>query len=55
VTNLLHIEWFADHALLEPLLIDGGPAATEGVLTLDYAGPGHGMSISPRAQDYRTT
>ncbi|MDQ6850337.1 MAG: mandelate racemase [Actinomycetota bacterium] len=54
IPNLRHIEWFADHALLEPLLVDGGPAATGGALVLDYAGPGHGMSISPQAQYYRT-
>ena len=56
IPNLRHIEWFADHARLEPFLVDGGPTATEGALILDNnARPGHGMSISSRAQDYRST
>jgi len=52
IPNLRHIEWFADHARLEPVLVDGGPAATGGVLVLDNAEPGHGMTISSRAPDY---
>jgi hypothetical protein len=53
-SNLRHIEWFADHARLEPILIEGCPTTTEGALNIDYAGPGHGMSISPAASAYRT-
>jgi L-alanine-DL-glutamate epimerase-like enolase superfamily enzyme len=55
IPNLRHIEWFADHARLEPFLVDGGPTATMGALILDNARTGHGMSISSRAQDYQST
>jgi len=55
IPNLRHIEWFADHARLEPTLVDGSPTATEGALNLDNAAPGHGMSITPAAEDYRTS
>lgn len=52
VPNLRHIEWFADHARLEPLLIDGGPPAAAGVLTLSDE-PGHGMQISADSETFR--
>jgi L-alanine-DL-glutamate epimerase-like enolase superfamily enzyme len=53
VPNLRHIEWFADHARLEPLLVDGPPPARAGALHVDHTGLGHGMSISARAATYR--
>ena len=35
VPNLRHVEWFVDHARLEPLLVDGLPEARGGALQLD--------------------
>ncbi len=52
VRNLRHVEWFADHARLEPLLVDGAPMAEAGALRIGDA-PGHGMSISERSEPYR--
>ena len=51
VPNLRHVEWFADHARLEPLLVDGAPAARDGHLVASN-GPGHGMQLSERAGTY---
>jgi L-alanine-DL-glutamate epimerase-like enolase superfamily enzyme len=53
VANLRHVEWFADHARLEPLLVDGVPEAAGGVLHLDGAAPGHGMSLRGDAEKWR--
>ena len=30
--NLRHVEWFIDHARLEPLLVDGAPTVQHGAL-----------------------
>jgi len=51
--NLRHIEWFIDHARLEPLLVDGAPPVRDGVLVPDDTVVGHGMSVSTRAERYR--
>ena len=32
VPNLRHVEWFVDHARLEPLLVDGAPTVRHGAL-----------------------
>jgi L-alanine-DL-glutamate epimerase-like enolase superfamily enzyme len=53
IPNLRHIEWFADHARLEPLLVDGAPSPREGRLDVNDADPGHGMHISHAADRYR--
>jgi L-alanine-DL-glutamate epimerase-like enolase superfamily enzyme len=53
VANLRHVEWFADHARLEPLLLDGVPEARGGALHLDTAMPGHGMSLRGDAEKWR--
>ena len=45
VPNLRHLEWFADHVRLEPLLFDGVLAATAGRLHPDPGRPGHGMVL----------
>ena len=34
VPHLRHVEWFADHARLEPLLVDGCPPVADGALQL---------------------
>ncbi len=52
VPNLRHVEWFADHVRLEPLLVDGVPRVRRGALQLN-AGPGHGMRLAATAGDYR--
>jgi L-alanine-DL-glutamate epimerase-like enolase superfamily enzyme len=52
ISNLRHIEWFADHARLESLLIDGAPEASAGTLHLRDE-LGHGMYLSPRAEQRR--
>jgi L-alanine-DL-glutamate epimerase-like enolase superfamily enzyme len=43
--NLRHVEWFADHARLEPLLADGVPEVHGGTLR-PTGSVGHGMSLS---------
>ena len=43
--NLRHVEWFIDHARLEPRLVDGLPAVREGKLCPDPDAPGHGMTL----------
>jgi L-alanine-DL-glutamate epimerase-like enolase superfamily enzyme len=52
IPNLRHVEWFADHAALEPLLVDGGPSVREGQLW-PPAAAGHGMRVAPTASTYR--
>jgi L-alanine-DL-glutamate epimerase-like enolase superfamily enzyme len=54
IPNLRHVEWFADHARLEPLLVHGLPEARSGALHLEPRSPGHGMSISPQASRWRS-
>jgi len=65
VPHLRHVEWFADHARLEPLLVDGCPPVADGALQLaDGSGrgdrpgtgerPGHGMTLRPDAERWRT-
>jgi L-alanine-DL-glutamate epimerase-like enolase superfamily enzyme len=51
--ELRHVEWFADHARLEPLLVDGAPPVVEGALLLPQ-GPGHGMTLRAGAERWRT-
>lgn len=55
VPNLRHVEWFTDHARLEPLLVDGAPPVHHGALHPDPDALGHGMSLSDRAVRYRTS
>lgn len=50
--ELRHVEWFADHARLEPLLVDGAPPVEDGALLVPDA-PGHGMTLRPRAEEWR--
>jgi L-alanine-DL-glutamate epimerase-like enolase superfamily enzyme len=49
---LRHVEWFADHARLEPQLVDGAPQVRDGALRL-HAGPGHGMRLRADAERRR--
>ncbi len=45
IPHLRHVEWFADHARLEPLLVDGLPPVRDGALHPDPDRPGHGMTL----------
>lgn len=54
VPNLRHVEWFVDHARLEPLLVDGLPEARGGALHVNTSTPGHGMSIRSEAEQWCT-
>jgi len=51
VPNLRHVEWFADHARLEPLLVDGLPPVRDGAMVLADS-PGHGMALRPDAERF---
>jgi L-alanine-DL-glutamate epimerase-like enolase superfamily enzyme len=53
VPNLRHVEWFIDHARLEPLLVDGTPTVQHGALHPNHHAPGHGMTIAARATHNR--
>lgn len=48
---LRHVEWFVDHARLEPQLVEGAPPVESGALQLRDA-PGHGMTIREEADRY---
>jgi L-alanine-DL-glutamate epimerase-like enolase superfamily enzyme len=52
--NLRHVELFADHERLEPLLFDGIPRVDGGHLIPTEA-PGNGMTLAARAEAYRTS
>jgi L-alanine-DL-glutamate epimerase-like enolase superfamily enzyme len=53
VPNLRHVEWFIDHARLEPLLVDGAPTVQHGALQPNDYEPGHGMTIAAPAAHHR--
>jgi L-alanine-DL-glutamate epimerase-like enolase superfamily enzyme len=53
-SNLRHIEWFADHARLEPDLVDGSPGVRNGALHIDLNTSGHGMTLSHRVETWRS-
>ncbi len=55
IPNVRHVEYFIDHARLEPLLVDGTPAVHDGALHPDPSRRGHGVSMHPGASRYRTT
>jgi L-alanine-DL-glutamate epimerase-like enolase superfamily enzyme len=54
VPNLRHIEYFHDHARLDPMLFDGLPEVRSGDLFTDDATAGHGVVLKePDAESYR--
>jgi len=53
VPNLRHVEWFADHARLEPLLADGVPPVRDGAVWLAADLAGHGLTIAAGAEEWR--
>jgi L-alanine-DL-glutamate epimerase-like enolase superfamily enzyme len=52
VPNLRHVEWFVDHARLEPLLVDGLPEVYDGALHPDDTTFGHGMTLRDDAEKW---
>jgi L-alanine-DL-glutamate epimerase-like enolase superfamily enzyme len=52
LAELRHLEWFVDHARLEPLLVDGAPPVEDGALVVG-SGPGHGMTLAEGAAQWR--
>ncbi|MGZ6804970.1 MAG: enolase C-terminal domain-like protein [Nocardioidaceae bacterium] len=53
VPNLRHVELFADHERLEPMLFDGVPELSDGHLVPSEE-PGNGMALAARAERFRT-
>lgn len=53
VPNLRHIEYFADHARLEPLLADGVPSVAGGSIVPNDS-LGHGLALRPEAGQWQT-
>jgi L-alanine-DL-glutamate epimerase-like enolase superfamily enzyme len=51
-TNLRHVEYFADHARLEPLLVEHAPSVRDGVMHPNRT-PGHGYTLHPEAERWR--
>ena len=45
IPNLRHLEWFHDHARVEPLLFDGILEPKKGELRPDPTRPGHGLEL----------
>ncbi len=53
VPNLRHLEYFADHARVDRLLLDGVLDPDSGVLRPDRSRPGLGLTVKDEAQQYR--
>jgi L-alanine-DL-glutamate epimerase-like enolase superfamily enzyme len=53
VPNLRHVEYFADHARLEPLLADGVPPVADGCIVPNDS-LGHGLALRPEAGQWHT-
>ena len=53
IPHLRHIEYFIDHTRLEAQLFDGIPPPAHGHLHPELSQPGHGISLSPRAEQFR--
>lgn len=54
VPNVRHIEWFVDHARIEPQLAVGVPPAGDGHIMIT-AEPGHGMRLNSAAEERRAS
>ena len=50
----VHVEYFHDHALIEPLLFDGTPDLVDGCLVPDPSRPGLGLELTDRGDRYLT-
>ncbi len=53
IPHLRHIEYFIDHTRLEAQLFDGIPTPADGQLKANVSRPGHGVTLAPRAEQYR--
>ncbi|MCK5753767.1 MAG: mandelate racemase [Mycobacterium sp.] len=53
--HLRHLEYFVDHARLEPLLFDGVPTPRAGHLDAQDKRAGHGMTVAERAERFHDT
>jgi len=53
VPNLRHVEWFADHVRLERALFENTPDVHDGAIWPNPSGPGHGMTISADAEQWK--
>jgi L-alanine-DL-glutamate epimerase-like enolase superfamily enzyme len=52
--RLIHMEWFADHARIESMLLDGAPTPVNGTIAPDLSRPGHGLTLKAQdAEPYR--
>jgi L-alanine-DL-glutamate epimerase-like enolase superfamily enzyme len=49
----INVEYFHDHAVIEPLLFDGVPPLVDGCLVPDPTRSGHGLRLSDRGHQYR--
>jgi L-alanine-DL-glutamate epimerase-like enolase superfamily enzyme len=49
IPNLAHVEWFADHARLEPMLLDGVSEVRGGMMPVRLDGAGHGYRLTEAA------
>jgi len=52
ISNLRHVEWFADHVCLEALLLSGVPAVRDGAMPARSDTAGHGYRLADSAADY---
>jgi len=52
IPNLRHVEWFADHVRLEPLLVERAPVPSNGHIRPNLNQLGHGMRISGGAAEW---
>lgn len=50
-TQLVHLEYFRDHARMEPMLFDGVPPVVDGAVTFDLERPGLGLALRTREAD----
>jgi L-alanine-DL-glutamate epimerase and related enzymes of enolase superfamily len=53
VPNARHVEYFRDHARLEPMLFHGVPRVIDGRLVPDAGRIGHGMTVRDEAEAFR--
>ena len=54
IESLVHLEYFHDHVRLERMLFDGTLDPEDGALRPDPTRPGHGLTLRPEAERWRT-
>jgi L-alanine-DL-glutamate epimerase-like enolase superfamily enzyme len=55
IETAVHLEYFADHARLEPLLFDGTIAPAGGALRPDRSRPGLSLTLGPGADEFEVS